>query len=220
MNEIKACIFDLDGVIVDTAKYHYMAWKRLAGEMGFHFSIEQNEKLKGVSRLESLEILLKVGGIKLSEEEKKKAAQRKNAWYVDYISSMNPEEILPGVTSFFDDLRKNKIKIALGSASKNAGFILQRLKLNDCFDTVVDGNKISRAKPDPEIFLISAKELKTDPRECIVFEDAQAGIEAANKAGMISVGVGDPEILEQADLVISGFSNLNWKLLYQWLNVG
>jgi len=219
MNEIKACIFDLDGVIVDTAKYHYMAWKRLAGEMGFHFSIEQNEKLKGVSRLESLEILLKVGGIKLSEAEKREAAQKKNAWYVDYISSMNPEEILPGVTSFFDDLRKNKIKIALGSASKNAGFILQRLKLNDCFDTVVDGNKISRAKPDPEIFLISAKELKTDPRECIVFEDAQAGIEAANNAGMISVGVGDPEILEQADLVISGFSNLNWKMLYQWLNV-
>jgi beta-phosphoglucomutase len=220
MNEIKACIFDLDGVIVDTAKYHYMAWKRLAGEMGFHFSIEQNEKLKGVSRLESLEILLKVGGIKLSEAEKREAAQKKNAWYVDYISSMNPEEILPGVTSFFDDLRKNRIKIALGSASKNAGFILQRLRLDDCFDTVVDGNKISRAKPDPEIFLISAKELNTDPRECIVFEDAQAGIEAANNAGMISVGVGDPEILEQADLVISGFSNLNWKLLYQWLNVG
>ncbi|MBN2523455.1 MAG: beta-phosphoglucomutase, partial [Bacteroidales bacterium] len=205
---VNACIFDLDGVIVDTAKYHYMAWKRLAGEMGFHFSIEQNEKLKGVSRLESLEILLKVGGIKLSEAEKREAAQKKNAWYVDYISSMNPEEILPGVTSFFDDLRKNRIKIALGSASKNAGFILQRLRLDDCFDTVVDGNKISRAKPDPEIFLISAKELNTDPRECIVFEDAQAGIEAANNAGMISVGVGDPEILEQADLVISGFSNL------------
>jgi len=217
---VNACIFDLDGVIVDTAKYHYLAWKRLAMEMGFHFSIEQNEKLKGVSRLESLEILLKVGGIKLNQAEKKKAAQRKNAWYVDYISSMNPGEILPGVTSFLDDLRKNKIKIALGSASKNAGFILQRLKLNDCFDAVVDGNKISKAKPDPEIFLISAKELKTDPRECIVFEDARAGIEAANKAGMISVGVGDPEILEQADLVISGFSNLNWKLLHQWLNVG
>ncbi len=215
---INACIFDLDGVIVDTAKYHYLAWRRLAGELGFDFSPEQNEQLKGVSRLQSLEILLNLGGIHLSESEKNEAAQRKNAWYVESISAITPDEILPGVINFLTDLQSNKIKIALGSASKNAGLILQRLKLMEYFEAMVDGNDISKAKPDPEIFLLAAEELKTKPSECIVFEDAQAGIEAAKNAGMRSIGVGDPEKLEIADLVISGFSNMSWKLLKEWLS--
>jgi beta-phosphoglucomutase len=216
--KINACIFDLDGVIVDTAKYHYLAWKRLAHEMKFDFSAGHNEQLKGVGRMESLELLLEIGGIRLSESGKAEAAKRKNAWYIDYISSITPDEVLPGVVNFLEELHKNDIKTALGSASKNAGFVIQRLRLSRYFDAVIDGTKVSEAKPDPEIFLYAARELKTDPAECIVFEDAQAGIEAANRAGMISVGIGDPEILEQAELVISGFSNLNWKLLKEWLN--
>ena len=215
--KLSACIFDLDGVIVDTAKYHYMAWRRLAQELGFNFSAEQNEQLKGVSRMQSLEILLKIGGVKLSKSEKEAAAQKKNAWYVDYISSLKPDEILPGIINFLSDLKDHDIKIALGSASKNAGLILQRLKLKTYFDALIDGNKISKAKPDPQIFLLAAKELNTEPKECIVFEDAQTGIEAAKNGGMISIGVGDPEILEKADLVISGFSNLSWELLQEWL---
>ncbi len=215
--KISACIFDLDGVIVDTAKYHYLAWRRLAREIGFDFSADHNEQLKGVSRMESLEILLKIGGIKLGESEKKDAAKKKNAWYVDYISTLNPDEILPGVIDFLSDLRKHNVKIGMGSASKNAGLILQRLKLKEYFDARIDGNKISKAKPDPEIFLLVAEELKAEPKECVVFEDAQAGIEAAKNANMISIGVGDPEILESADLVISGFSNLSWKRLQEWL---
>lgn len=215
--KISACIFDLDGVIVDTAKYHYLAWRRLAREIGFDFSADHNEQLKGVSRMQSLEILLKVGGIKMSQAEKKDAAQKKNAWYVDFISALNPDEILPGVINFLSELKKNNVKIGLGSASKNAGLIIQRLKLKEFFDVQIDGNKISKAKPDPEIFLLAANALKATPEECVVFEDAQAGIEAAKNAGMISIGVGDPEILGKADLVISGFSNLTWKLLQEWL---
>jgi len=214
---ITACIFDLDGVIVDTAKYHYLAWRRLAEGLGFNFSEEHNEQLKGVSRMKSLEILLKIGGVKLSKAEKEAAASKKNAWYVDYISTLTPDDILPGVIKFLSELRKNDIKIALGSASKNAGLILKRLDLEDFFDASIDGNKITKAKPDPQIFLLAAEELGTDPAECMVFEDALSGVEAARNAGMISIGVGDPEILEKADLVISGFSNLNWKLLQEWL---
>ncbi|MBA7549971.1 Beta-phosphoglucomutase [subsurface metagenome] len=216
--KISACIFDLDGVIVDTAKYHYLAWRRLAREMGFDFSPEHNEQLKGISRMQSLEILLQIGGISLTDAEMIDTAQRKNAWYVDYITTITPDEILPGVVNFLNDLKKNHIKIALGSASKNAGLILQRIELKDIFDAVIDGNKITKAKPDPEIFLMAAQETAAKSSECVVFEDAQAGIEAANNAGMVSIGVGDPETLEQADLVISGFSNMSWKLLKEWLS--
>lgn len=215
---ITACIFDLDGVIVDTAKYHYLAWRRLAGEMGFDFSPEHNEQLKGVSRMESLELLLKAGNIKMNDSEKKNAAHKKNSWYVDYISSLTPEDILPGVINFLTDLQKHKIKTALGSASKNADLILKRLKINNYFQAQIDGNRITKAKPDPEIFLLAAEELQATPDECLVFEDAQAGIEAARNAGMVSIGVGDPETLEMADLVISGFSNLSWPLIQEWLN--
>jgi beta-phosphoglucomutase len=216
--QIKACIFDLDGVIVDTAKYHYLAWKRLAEELGFYFSPEQNERLKGVSRMRSLEILLEVGGKKLSQKEMEKAADKKNRWYVEFISKITPDEILPGAYELLIELKTNKIKRALGSASKNARTILDRLELNRFFDAVIDGNKVSKAKPDPEVFLKAAEELKIIPEECIVFEDAQAGIEAAINGKMRCIGVGDYELLRQADLVVPNLANVEWKDLISALS--
>ena len=212
-----ACIFDLDGVLVDTAKYHYLAWKRLAEELGFYFSEADNERLKGVSRMASLDILLEVGGItKLSAQDKLAMADRKNSWYVEYISKMTPEEVLPGALDFLQQVKAAGVKIALGSASKNAGMILQRTNIAPFFDVVIDGSKVSNAKPDPEIFLLGARELGVPPSECIVFEDAAAGIEAAIRAGMKCVGVGKPAILHRATIVIPGFDGITWnKLMVQ-----
>lgn len=208
MRKIKACLFDLDGVIVDTAKYHYLAWKRLAQELGFYFSEENNERLKGVSRMDSLNILLETGGVTLSDEDKLKAAEKKNNWYCEYIEKMTADEILPGAKEFLECLREKNIKIALGSASKNSMTILNNLGLVDRFDAIVDGNKVKNAKPDPEVFLLGAKELGVEPHECAVFEDARAGIEAAVRAGMYSVGIGDPKILDNADIVISSLKEM------------
>ena len=200
--DLKACIFDLDGVIVDTAKYHFMAWRRLAKELGFEFTLADNEALKGVSRMASLEILLRVGGLAPSEKEKEEMAARKNRWYVEFITGMTPDEILPGSIRLLKQLRKEGILTAIGSASKNARTILDGIKITDMFDVIVDGNKIHTAKPDPEVFVTGARELNTDPSYCVVFEDAQAGVEAALAGGMKCVGVGDPKLLGKADMVI------------------
>jgi beta-phosphoglucomutase len=198
-----ACIFDLDGVLVDTAKYHYLAWKRLTEEWGFAFSEADNERLKGVSRMASLDILLEVGGITgLREEEKQALADKKNTWYVEYISRMGPEEILPGVLAFLRRLKADGVKLALGSASRNAPLILERTGLKPLFDAVIDGNKVRKAKPDPEVFLLGAEALGVPACRCIVFEDAEAGVEAALRAGMKCVGVGDANILHKANIVI------------------
>ncbi len=213
MVDIKACLFDLDGVIVDTAKYHYLAWKRLADELGFQFTKEDNERLKGVSRMASLDILLSIGGIDVSDKEKEEMAAKKNQWYVDYITKLKEEEILPGVKEFLTTLRENGIKIALGSASKNSMIILENLKLMDYFDAIVDGNKVSKAKPDPEVFLLGAKELSVSPSEAVVFEDAEAGIEAAKRAGMRAIGIGSPSILKEADKVLPGFEGVGLEIL-------
>lgn len=215
MVKIKACLFDLDGVIVDTAKYHFIAWRELAHELGFEFTEENNERLKGVSRITSLEILLEVGGIVLTEEKKKELAERKNEEYVSHIAKMTPREILPGVVDFLNELKRNGIKRAIGSASKNTPIILERLEIASYFDAVIDGNKVSRAKPDPEVFLKGAEELGVLPSECVVFEDAVAGIEAAIKGGMKSVGIGRTEILGNADLVIPGFKNFSVEQLFK-----
>jgi beta-phosphoglucomutase len=209
VTNVKACLFDLDGVIVDTAKYHYLAWRRLANELGFEFTEEDNERLKGVSRMKSLEILLEIGGVTFDEEAKEAFATKKNDWYVEYISKMDSSEILPGVKEFLTSLRENGIKISLGSVSKNAMLILNNTGLTQYFDAVIDGTKISNAKPDPEVFLKGAEELGVEPDTCVVFEDAQAGIEAAINAGMHSVGIGSPEILNKADFVISGFEGFS-----------
>jgi len=200
---IEAVIFDLDGVIVDTAVFHYQAWQQLAHEFGFEFSEKHNERLKGVSRLESLEILLEVGGIVIhSDEEKEKLATKKNNWYRELILKMTPGDLLPGAKEFLQELKGAGYKIAIGSSSKNATTILERIKYLDYFDAIVDGNKIKNSKPDPEVFLKAAAELGIKPGNCVVFEDAQAGVEAAIRAGMKTVGVGSPETLSEADIVI------------------
>lgn len=209
MAKPKAILFDLDGVIVDTAKHHFKAWKALANEMGFEFSEADNERLKGVSRVESLNILLEIGNIEKTEQEKEELASRKNEQYVKAISKMDDSEILPGVTEFLDQLKQENIPFALGSASKNAPTILKQIHLYDDFDAIVDGNSITKAKPDPEVFLKGAETLGVDPQDCVVFEDAQSGIEAGKAAGMYVVGVGDPKVLKGADDYITHMTEMS-----------
>lgn len=209
MAQITACIFDLDGVIVDTAIYHYRAWKRLANELGFDFTEEDNEKLKGVSRVKSLELILDWGGIEKSETEREELASRKNRWYVEMIESMRPDEILPGAKEFLQEVKAAGLKTALGSASKNSGLILERTGLLPLFDVLVDGNHVSASKPDPEVFLKGAEALGILPANCVVFEDAVAGVEAAIAAGMKVVGIGSPEVLNQADQVVKGLFEMH-----------
>ncbi|WP_282136445.1 beta-phosphoglucomutase [Seonamhaeicola maritimus] len=204
MNKI-GVIFDLDGVIVDTAKYHYLAWKELADDLGFEFTEEHNELLKGVSRVRSLEILLEIGNISISEEKKQEYLVSKNEEYLGYITKMGADEILPGASELLDALDNVGIKYVLGSASKNAPLILKQIGLFDRFAGIVDGNSVSKAKPDPEVFLIGAEKLNLTPKQCVVFEDAIAGIEAAKDANMISVGIGDENTLKEADY---NFNNL------------
>jgi len=215
--EIKACIFDLDGVIVDTAKYHYIAWREIAHELGFEFTEEHNERLKGVSRMRSLEILLEVGGVVLDQKTKEHLAEKKNNDYLKYILQMTPDEILPRAKEFLEVIRQLGIKTALGSASKNAMTILDRLQITHLFDAIIDGNKVTKAKPDPEIFLKGAQELNVSPANCVVFEDAEAGIEAAIAANMKCVGIGDPKILGKANLVVPGFAKLTFNQLNELL---
>jgi len=218
MGNISACIFDLDGVVVDTAKYHYIAWKSLANGLGFDFTEEDNERLKGVSRMRSLEILMEIGGVNLDEETQLKLAAKKNEEYLEYILKMTPEEILPGVKEFFEDLKNKGIKIALGSASKNAMTILEQLKLTSYFDAIVDGTHVSKAKPDPEVFLKGAELLNVEPDNCIVFEDAEAGVEAAINGGMRCVGIGSPDVLNKANFVVPGFENFSFETMESEFN--
>lgn len=198
----KACIFDLDGVIVDTAHYHFLAWKRLADELGIRFTVEDNERLKGVSRMQSMEILLSLGSVALSEHDKETLANKKNTWFVDYVERMMPEEIYPGVKALLEQLRKQGIKTGLASSSKNAKTVIQRLRIESYFDVVVDGTMVVHSKPDPEIFLLAASKLGVNTKDCVVFEDAEAGVEAALAAGMKCVGVGSPVLLGKAQRVI------------------
>ena len=198
----KACIFDLDGVIVDTAHYHFLAWKRLADELGIPFTVEDNERLKGVSRMQSMDILLSLGNVSLSQHDKETLANKKNTWFVDYVERMMPEEIYPGVKALLEQLRKQGIKTGLASSSKNARTVIQRLHIESYFDVVVDGTMVVHSKPDPEIFLLAASKLGVNSKDCVVFEDAEAGVEAALAAGMKCVGVGSPVQLGKAQRVI------------------
>jgi beta-phosphoglucomutase len=214
-----ACIFDLDGVIVDTARYHFLAWKRLTDKLGVKFTEEDNERLKGVSRMASLEIILEIGNLKPDEKLKLEYATLKNNWYVEYISKMTPSEILPGALRFIEEVRSADIRTAIGSASKNTPVILERVGIKDLFDAVADGNNISKAKPDPEVFLKAAEMVGVKPDECIVFEDAIAGVQAALNAGMICIGIGSPDILTKAHFVVPGLYEMNLEKIQNLRNL-
>jgi beta-phosphoglucomutase len=205
----RACIFDLDGVVVDTAKYHFLAWKRLTVELGIKFTEADNERLKGVNRMASLDIILQIGGKQLSVPEKEKLADVKNRWYLQYISHMTPNEILPGTLEFIHELKKQKIKVALASASKNTPVILERVGMNNIFDAVADGNSVHNAKPDPEVFLKAASMAGIETGRCVAFEDAVAGVEAVLNAGMICIGIGEKGILKDAHLVVKGLYEMS-----------
>lgn len=204
----KAFIFDLDGVLVDTAIFHYQAWKRLANSLGFDFTWQQNEKLKGVSRRQSLDYLLGWGNLQLSDAEKEQLATRKNEWYLALVGGMTHWDLLPGAYRLLSEARNKGIRVALGSASKNARLVLERTGISDCFDAVIDGNAVTRSKPDPEVFIKAADALDVPPGACLVFEDAHAGVAAALAAGMQVVGVGDPAELGEADMVVTGLADL------------
>jgi beta-phosphoglucomutase len=206
---IKAFLFDLDGVLVDTAVFHYKAWKRLANQLGFDIDEEFNETLKGISRMDSLDAILKHGGVSLSQEEKEKYAKIKNDWYLELVNQMTVNDILPGVETFLKESRSIGIKIALGSASKNASLILEKTGILVLFDAIIDGNHVSRSKPDPEVFLKGAEALGVENDACVVFEDAYAGVQAAKAANMLAVGIGSEEVLHNADLITKGLNEMS-----------
>ena len=213
---IKACIFDLDGVIVDTAKYHYVAWKRLANELGLDLTKEENEQLKGVSRMQTLEIILEKGNLQnnYTEEEKVALATKKNEWYREFVVKMDSSEVLPGVVDFLDTLKANNIKIALGSASRNAPTILDVTGMTHYFEVIIDGNKTTRFKPDPQVFQMGAEGLGVAPSEAVVFEDSYKGLNAALAGGFYAVGVGSPEQLGHGHMAIDGIHEMNLEKLH------
>jgi beta-phosphoglucomutase len=212
---IKGFLFDLDGVIVETAIFHYQAWRKMANDLGFDISEEFNEGLKGISRMDSMNLILEHGNIALSESEKIELATKKNEHYLTLVSKMTADDILPGVKEFFTQIKQTNIKIALGSVSKNAKTILDGVGLINEFEAIIDGTKITKGKPDPEVFLKGAAELGLSPEECLVFEDAVAGVEAGKNAGMIVIGIGNAEVLTKADIVFDGFEGIE---LTQLLN--
>ena len=211
--KIKAFIFDLDGVIVDTAHFHFKAWKKTAEELGFNLTEELNEKLKGVSRIDSLQKILDWANVSISKEQFDKMTYEKNEDYLSYVRQMTKDDVLPGVFEFVNNLKNWGYPIALGSASKNAKHILERVGLIEMFDAIVDGNSVTKAKPNPEVFLNAAELLKVKPHECVVFEDSVAGIQAANRAEMVSIGIGDPTILFEADYCFKDFTEIKTNFL-------
>lgn len=204
----KAFIFDLDGVIVDTARYHYLAWQKIANELEIDFTIEHNELLKGVSRVRSLDIILGLGNVEASQEDKNRWLIQKNEEYLSYLVDMDQSELLPGVLPMLQYLKENNQPIALGSASKNARPILEKTGIRHYFDAVVDGNDVSNAKPDPEVFLIAAKLLNVSPENSIVFEDSVAGVQAANIGKMTSIGIGEESVLYEAKYIFQDFTKI------------
>ena len=205
----KGFIFDLDGVIVDTAKYHFLAWQRLAKGLDIDFTEEENEQLKGVSRVRSLEKILAWGNKTISQDLFNELMGKKNEEYLSFIAEMDTNEILPDVPRVLNFLKEKQQPISLGSASKNARTILERVDLKSSFDAIVDGNDVTKAKPDPEVFLIAAKEINVTPEDCIVFEDSVAGVSAANAANMISIGIGSKEVLGHATYVFNDFTEIS-----------
>lgn len=214
----KAFIFDLDGVIVDTAKYHFLAWQKLAQELGIEFTPEHNEELKGVSRVRSLDIILELGNVTASQEDKNKWLFQKNEDYLSYLVDIDESEILPGVLPVLHYLKDKNQLIALGSASKNARPILEKTGILPLFDAIVDGNDVSNAKPDPEVFLRAAQLLHAKNEDSIVFEDSVAGVQAANIANMTSVGIGDDKILHEAKYNFKDFTFIDVSFIEALIN--
>ena len=214
----KIFIFDLDGVIVDTAKYHFIAWQKIASQLGIEFTLEHNEQLKGVSRVRSLELILELGKIEAAQEDKNKWLIQKNENYLSYLVDMDESELLPGILPILKYLKANNQKIALGSASKNARPILEKTGILHYFDAIVDGNDVSNAKPDPEVFLQAAKLLGISNENSIVFEDSVAGIQAANTAKMTSIGIGENKILFEADFIFEDFTHIDKEFIEKLIN--
>lgn len=212
-NRLQAVLFDLDGVVVDTAKYHYEAWKSIADEEGIYFDAVINERLKGVSRMESLSIIMERSPRKYADEELKLLAERKNNVYVSLLKSLTPGDVLPGIKNFIGELKENGIKTAICSASKNAPAILDKLGTAQLFDIVISGNDTTRSKPDPEVFLMAAEKLLISADGCLVIEDSAAGIEAAMTGGMKSIGIGENDRLFNADRVIASTEGLSYKMV-------
>jgi beta-phosphoglucomutase len=204
----KAFIFDLDGVIVDTAKFHFIAWQRLAASLEIKFTEHENEQLKGVSRVHSLQKILEWGNIEISPDVFQEKMDQKNEEYLDLIKSLDTSDIMPGVHDFLLNLKEQEQPIALGSASKNARPILKKLGILHLFEVIVDGTNVTEAKPDPEVFLHASRQLNFAVQESIVFEDSVAGVQAANAAGMISIGLGEKKILHEADEVFTHFTDM------------
>ncbi|NNC82340.1 MAG: beta-phosphoglucomutase [Flavobacteriales bacterium] len=208
MDYPQAVIFDMDGVIVDTVDAHFLAWKAMADELDIPFSEADNENLKGVSRTDSMKRILAMGGMEKTDEEIAELTDRKNKMYVNAISQMTADDILPGVMQFIGELKDHGVHIAVGSSSRNTPTILKAVGLDHAFDAIVDGNQVKHAKPDPEVFLKGAEKLALEPDKCIVLEDARSGIEAAHRAGMKCIGVGEAHILTEADLVVPDLTEL------------
>ena len=207
--KIKGLIFDLDGVLVFTDKFHYQAWKTMADELGVYFDETINHRLRGVSRMDSLEIILeRYEGPDLSLREKEKLAEKKNEIYRTLLESMTPDDVTKEVRDTLTKLREKGYKLAIGSSSKNAKFILEKVELKDAFDAISDGNNITKSKPDPEVFLKAAEYLGLPPKACMVVEDAEAGIEAAKKGGMYAAGIGEAAKRINADESLKTFSEL------------
>ena len=214
----KGFIFDLDGVIVDTAKYHFLAWKKLANSLNIPFTEAQNEQLKGVSRTTSLEKILEWGHKVISADQFSALMTKKNDDYLTYIERMTDKEILPDVSKILTYLEDHHQGISLGSASKNARAILKKVHLFDRFHAIVDGTHVTKAKPNPEVFIKAASALNTPCKDCIVFEDSVAGIQAANYANMISIGIGDKKILHEADYVFRDFREVSTDFIQDLIN--
>lgn len=213
---LEAIIFDLDGVITDTAEFHFIAWRALAAELGVDLTKEDNEQLKGLSRMDSLTKIFEMGNLPLrSTEEMTQLTDKKNKHYNTFLSDMTPKDTLPGVDEFLKECKNSSLKIAIGSASRNTKTILKQLDLDTFFHAVVDGNMVENSKPDPEVFLNGAKSMGVSPAHTVVFEDSISGLKAANDGGFYSIGVGNPDVLTMAQEVIPGFRNFTLSDLQQ-----
>lgn len=208
---IKAVLFDLDGVLTDTAVYHYKSWKLIAESFGYILTEEKNEELKGVSRKDSLDFILKWANTSIDDESKHRLLQKKNELYLELIEDLGEKDILPGVTDFLNILDDNQCLKGVGSSSKNAPFILERIGLASRFSVVIDGNQVNKTKPDPEVFLLGSEQLNVNPNECLVVEDAPSGALAAKRAGMKVLGIGEQGTIDQADKTVGSLEGITWE---------